>query len=168
MSGLPSNPLPSFVKRNPHLAHLYGTGAAATRLEAQQPVSDAPVFRKGDRASVKLNKLETAYYQYLKDRILSARIAAAHYGEKAPSDWIGVQSITLKLGHMCRYTPDFWTIDEDGVLEAREVKGKMFWEDAKVKLKVAASTYPFIRFFLVTRDNIWWDHKIIPSGVTEA
>jgi hypothetical protein len=145
---LPTNPSASFIARNPHL-YAY-TGAAATRLEAQQPVPDAPVACIGDRASVKLNKLETAYYNHLKPLHV----------------WIGVQCITLKLGHDCRYSPDFWTVGGIGQLEAHEVKGKMFWDDAKVKLKVAATMYPMFDFYLVTRnDNGTWKYLRIPGPI---
>lgn len=84
---------------------------------------------------LKLNKTEKAYHEWLK--------LQGH-------PWIGVQCITLKLGDDCRYTPDFWVLDRHGQLIAREVKG--FWrDDAKVKIKVAARMYPFIRFDVVTK-----------------
>ncbi|MBW3636432.1 MAG: hypothetical protein KY445_08200 [Armatimonadetes bacterium] len=55
----------------------------------------------------------------------------------------------------CYYHPDFFTLKE-GKLTAWEVKGPQFWDDAKVKLKVAAKEYPFIRFVLVMRDQTGW------------
>ncbi|RYG55747.1 hypothetical protein EON80_30235 [bacterium] len=88
-----------------------------------------------------LNKLETAWLQQLKRR---------------SPDWLGIQPLGLKLAaDRCRYHPDFVTL-ENGRLTAWEVKGPQFWDDAKVKLKVAARAYPFIRFVLVTRDKSGW------------
>jgi hypothetical protein len=58
----------------------------------------------------------------------------------------GFEEITLRLGDDCRYTPDFWAIGADEVLEFHEVKG--FWrDDAKVKIRVAAEKFPQFRFF---------------------
>jgi hypothetical protein len=57
----------------------------------------------------------------------------------------GFEEITLRLGDDCRYTPDFWVLGADDVLEFHEVKG--FWrDDAKVKIRVAAERYPHFRF----------------------
>lgn len=57
----------------------------------------------------------------------------------------GFEEITLRLGDDCRYTPDFFVVADDGVLEFHECKG--FWrEDAKVKIRVAAEKYPMFRF----------------------
>jgi len=57
------------------------------------------------------------------------------------SEW-KYEGITLKLGDDCRYTPDFMVIENDGTIGFDETKG--FWrDDAKVKIKVAATMYPF-------------------------
>lgn len=77
----------------------------------------------------KLNKTERRFYEVLQGR---------------GYEWLGVQCMTLKLADDTRYTPDFFAI-ERGELLAFEVKG--FWrDDAKVKIKVAARQFPFIRF----------------------
>jgi len=90
----------------------------------------------------KLNKTEKAYLSYL--RALKPL-------------WIGVQNITLKLADDTRYTCDFFFIDEAGALHGRETKG--FWrDDAKVKIKVAARTFPWIRFAVAEKDGIGWKH----------
>jgi hypothetical protein len=57
----------------------------------------------------------------------------------------GFEEITLKLGEDCRFTPDFWVLGDDDVLEFHEVKGR-WMDDAKVKMKVAADKYPMFRF----------------------
>lgn len=53
------------------------------------------------------------------------------------------ERMTLKLANDCRYTPDFLVINRDDELEFHEVKGGLIRDDAAVKLKVAASTFPF-------------------------
>lgn len=61
----------------------------------------------------------------------------------------GFQRITLKLADDCRYTPDFDVVTAAGELEMHETKGFMR-DDARVKLKVAARSFPF-RFVLVKK-----------------
>lgn len=90
----------------------------------------------------KLNKTERAYLAHLR-------------AERPP--WIGVQSITLKLADDTRYTCDFFLLDDNGTLHGREVKG-FFRDDAKVKIKVAARMFPFIRFHVVTKTKNGWQH----------
>jgi hypothetical protein len=60
------------------------------------------------------------------------------------------EKLKLKLAKKTWLTPDFLVIAGDGALEFHEVKGH--WEDdARVKIKVAAETYPEFRFLAVTR-----------------
>lgn len=92
----------------------------------------------------KLNKTESAYLEWLK---------------RNNFQWIGVQNITLKLADDCRYTPDFFSID-NGKLQAREVKG-FFRDDAKVKIKVAARLFPWIEFIVVRLEKGNWMHSLI-------
>lgn len=91
----------------------------------------------------KLNKTESAYLQFLKTQDLQ---------------WIGVQNITLKLADDTRYTCDFFCIDHDGILHGREVKGTFVRDDAKVKIKVAARMFPWIRFSIVKKVKNGWEH----------
>lgn len=57
-------------------------------------------------------------------------------------DW-DYEAITLHLGHDCRYTFDFFVMANDCVVECHEVKGGKQWDDAMVKLRVAARKFPF-------------------------
>lgn len=107
-------------------------------------VADAPAAKRRMRQSAApLNKTETAFREFLAQRFAGYSVLS--------------QSVTLKLANGCRYTPDF--IVPAGLLpmHAYEVKGFMR-DDAGVKLKVAASLYPWIKFHLVTRlRNGAWD-----------
>lgn len=96
-----------------------------------------------------LNQLETAFLRELRGRGF---------------DWLGIQPWGFKLASdRTRYHPDFVTLG-DGQLTAWETKGAQFWDDAKVKLKVAARQYPFIRFVLVKRekDGQWIEQEVKP------
>lgn len=83
---------------------------------------------------------------------------------RGSGEWeeVGVQSVTLKLGDDCRYTPDFHTFRE-GRLVFWEVKGFMR-EDALVKLKVAARKYRWAEFRVVRRmkGGVWEEKEVRP------
>lgn len=84
-----------------------------------------------------MNKTEAAYDAHL--RLL------AQAGDVL---WHKFEAVKLRLADNTFYTCDFAVLAADGVLEMHEVKG--FWQDdARVKIKVAASLYPF-RFVAVT------------------
>jgi hypothetical protein len=92
----------------------------------------------------RLNKTERLFLAYL--RALNA------------GGWVGVQCLTLKLGHDTRYTPDFWSWSEAGELCAWEVKG-FFRDDAKVKIKVAARMFPRFVFTLAFKSKEGWEFQ---------
>ena len=112
------------------------------------PTPPKPAKKAGTRIrqnSAGLNKTEQAFYDYLKARedpgVL--RTVLPH------------EAITLKLANGCRFTPDFVVayhcpMREQVELVAYEVKGFMR-DDAAVKIKVAATAFPWITFHLVTR-----------------
>jgi hypothetical protein len=84
-----------------------------------------------------MNKTEAAYDAYLRERTIAGEVI-----------WHKFEAVKLRLADSTFYSPDFLVLKADGFLEVHEVKG--FWEDdARVKIKVAASIYPF-RFLAVT------------------
>jgi hypothetical protein len=94
-------------------------------------------FALGRLKTGEMNKSEAAYDQHLELRERAGEIA-----------WRRFEGVKLRLADNTFYTPDFAVMAADGVLEMHEVKG--FWEDdARVKVKVAAASYPF-RFFGIT------------------
>ena len=110
----------------------------ATLLAPHRPVH-APRLRQKEGDG--LNKTE--------------RAAVAHLTASCAGGIVFVQRFTLKLANGCRYTPDIVVayISADGScvrLVAYEVKGFMR-DDAAVKLKVAASSFPWIQFKLMSR-----------------
>jgi len=100
----------------------------------------------------KLNKTEAAYLAWL--RCLGPW-------------WIGVQSVTLKLGHDCRYTPDFFALDQEGMRAidtkaTRKDTGKaLVEEDSMIKMRVAARLFPWCKFLIAYRNGAVWDHVTI-------
>lgn len=70
--------------------------------------------------------------------------------------WWRFEGVTLKLADDTRYTPDFVVMLADGSMECHETKG--FWrDDALVKIKVAAATFPFrFRSFSLNRQTKQW------------
>jgi hypothetical protein len=123
------------------VAQLHGTPHPRTvKIE----VAPQPPAKKRIRQNASgLNKTEAAFEQWAK----AGGIQFAQFYS---------QAVTLRIANGCRYTPDF--IATGAVwLRAYEVKGFMR-DDAAVKLKVAASLYPWITFHLVSkRKGGGWD-----------
>jgi hypothetical protein len=71
--------------------------------------------------------------------------------------WYAFEGIKLRLADKTFYSPDFFVMLADGTLECKEVKG--FWQDdARVKIKVAASMFPF-RFTAVKVVRGGWEEE---------
>lgn len=85
-----------------------------------------------------MNKTEAAYAELLEQRRQAGEVL-----------WYRFEGIKLRLADNTFLTVDFAVLAADNVLEMHEVKGFM-QEDANVKLKVAASMYPF-RFSLIRK-----------------
>lgn len=111
----------------------------------------APVLAKKAPSRIRqnsagLNKTEQAFFDYLKSR----------EDPGVPRTVLPPQSITLRIANGCRYTPDFVVAYHHSIgipsvdLVAYEVKGFMR-DDAAVKIKVAATAFPWIAFHLVTK-----------------
>lgn len=86
----------------------------------------------------RMNQWETDYAGRLEMQRIAGEI-----------DWWSFEPMRLRLAKATGYTPDFIVVSQ-GRISAHEVKG--FWrDDARVKLKVAAEMYRWIRFVIVTR-----------------
>ena len=86
-----------------------------------------------------MNKTEAAYGAVLEQR--------KRIGEVA---WYRFEGLKFRLADKTFYTPDFAVQLSDGSLEAHEVKGGVWEDDARVKIKVASEMYP-IRFVAVRK-----------------
>ena len=64
------------------------------------------------------------------------------------------EAVKLRLADNTFYTPDFFVVTPER-FECHEVKG--FWrDDARVKIKVAAHQYPWMRFVAIQWKNREW------------
>jgi len=69
------------------------------------------------------------------------------------------EAIKFRLADRTYYSPDFLVIFEDH-FEVHECKG--FWEDdARVKIKVTAETFPWFRFVAIQRVKKEWKFEEI-------
>lgn len=96
---------------------------------------------RGRQPKTGMNKLEADYAAILKARQQAGEIL-----------WFTYEGIKFRLADNTFYTPDFAVMMADGTIEIHETKGGFIRDDAMVKLKVAASLYPF-RFVMAQRKN---------------
>lgn len=115
----------------------------------QQP--QAKPEKRLRQKEVKMNGLELRFYEHLKKQYAGAL------------DRIYPQGVTLLLGNGVRYTPDFTHINSLGRFQFFETKGSFMRDDAAVKLKVAASTFPLCQFTLVWWKDGAWNFQYILS-----
>ncbi len=144
-----------FPNASPSFLRLHGLAQAKAQapVSPPTPMPDTPAPTKARLRQKKalLNKTETAFLAWITDQ------GGENYGP------ILSQALTLRIANGCRYTPDFiriWKYDVNSEITAYsilayEVKGFMR-DDAAVKLKVAASIYPWIKFHLVTKKKGSW------------
>lgn len=117
-----------------------------------------------------LNKTEAAFYAHLQRTSKGTQEPGNEFPQRI--DVMPPQTITLRLGNGVRYTPDFATVthahtigNESAAQTLRfyEVKGFMR-DDAAVKIKVAASMFPYWRFYMVTKASRgeWTIDPVLP------
>jgi hypothetical protein len=94
-----------------------------------------------------MNKTERRFYdEFIRPRISNKSLKNAKF-----------EAIKLQLGDRCTYTPDFVCVTASGRWIAYEVKGSFTRDDAQVKLKTAAQTFPDIKFIkaIFTKEKKW-------------
>jgi len=107
-----------------------------------------------------MNKAEQRYAQHLELRRHTE-------SEVFRIDAYWFEPVGLRLAKKTFYHPDFMVVLASGLVEFHEVKGH--WEDdARVKIKVAANTYPHFRFLAVTARSKkdgggWVVEEIVPA-----
>jgi hypothetical protein len=84
------------------------------------------------------------YASKLERRYAETVLAVLKYDHKIHDWWY--EGIKLRLAENCFYTPDFLIQYTDGELQFHETKGGFWREDARVKIKVAATMYPCFSF----------------------
>jgi hypothetical protein len=128
-----------------HLARR-GVAGAANLVDVSKPPFALPAAT-AELPKADLNKTEQAYADTLEMMKQGGSIK-----------WYRAKPMRLILAERTTYEPDFGVVADDGCFEIHEVKG--FWrDDARVKIKIAASIFPF-RFFAVTkRKGGGWDYE---------
>lgn len=131
----PQSPCPSLCKSATE-------GASLVNVATGRPCFD--VAQSKDES--KLNKTERRYLATLR----------ANPNVK----WIGIQSLTFKLGDDLRFTPDFCYL-LDGKLICVDTKGGFIREDSAIKIKVAARMFPWAEFVVEQwSGGVWLSKKI--------
>jgi hypothetical protein len=72
------------------------------------------------------------------------------------------EAITFRLPGGSRYTPDFIRFDDDGAIDAYEVKGSYRFPSegrAVTAWRECIAAFPWIRFFWYQWDRKKWNHK---------
>jgi hypothetical protein len=98
------------------------------------------------------NKLEAKFDRHLAD---------LRYSHRIEDYWF--EEVKFRLAGRTFYTPDFVVACNDASTEVFEVKGGHFRDDARVKIKVAAEKFPYIRWSVVRWIDGRWEFEIIPS-----
>jgi hypothetical protein len=94
-----------------------------------------------------MNKTESAYASHLEMRKMLGEV-----------DWYRFEGLKLRLADNTFYTPDFAVMLSDRQMECHEVKGGFWEDDARAKIKIAASQYPFV-FYGVKKSRAGWDFE---------
>jgi hypothetical protein len=107
----------------------------------------APFYALGRLPKGKMNKTEEAYAAYLELLKRAGEI-----------QWYGFEAVKLRLADKTFYDTDFLVLSQDRTIEIHEVKG--FWQDdARVKIKVAASQFPFFKFSAFKKKGSGWERE---------
>lgn len=103
--------------------------------QAKKETAQQRLYAKGRLKTGEMNKTEARYDQHLNWRKNAGEIL-----------WYRFECIKLRLADNTFLSVDFFVMTADGTLEAHDVKGAkaIITEDAKVKMKVAAETFPFV------------------------
>jgi hypothetical protein len=128
-------------------ARALGSGAApaAPPYRPAQPSASPPVARGRPRHEAgRMNATEAAYASHLEWRKRQGEVL-----------WYAFEAIRLRLADKTTLTVDFFVLLADLSLEAHEVKGGHWEDDARVKVKVAAEQFPF-RFIAAQKVAAGW------------
>lgn len=94
-----------------------------------------------------MNKLESQYAEHLEMEKRAGNI-----------QWWGFETVKIRLADLTFYTPDFAVVGKDSKLSFHETKGGPWRDDARVKIKVAAETFP-AKFIAVKLGKRGWEFE---------
>lgn len=132
-----------------------GGRAGSSLPPIEKPRGKAP-RRLRQKSKPLLNKLETEYFNLIE-----------HKFPNFPP--IRAQAKTFRLCNGVRYTPDlscsYWPVEDGPSTETCwEIKGPKSWDDAIVKIKMAAHEFPEICWRFVWKDPAkgWIEQRVLP------
>lgn len=100
---------------------------------AAAPAASLPTAKGRPRHEAgRMNATEAAYASHLEWRKRQGEVL-----------WYAFEAIKLRLADKTTLTVDFFVLLADHTLEAHEVKGGHWEDDARVKMKVASELFPF-------------------------
>jgi hypothetical protein len=109
----------------------------------------------GGHTPGKMNGLEKAWAEQLQGRLGLGLL------------WWAFEAVTFRLGHDCRYTPDFVWMASSGEIVFDDTKGGLIAPEGRTKIAVAAGLFPF-RFRIIQRrpkkEGGGWTIKEINAG----
>ena len=143
MKEIPQDVSESTKKRNPHLNGRVRIVGEALPWDLNKTEKALKRIRQSTKPL--MNKLEGEFLAWLR----------AFY----PSEKFYPQSIRFRLANGVTYSPDIVSFTWSDQTTVWEVKGKMAWDDAIVKLKVFAAQYPEIRVRLAWKQNNRWEQQ---------
>ena len=120
-----------------HYREMIGQGSSSGKSSALAGLQALGRLKKGER-----NKTEAAYEAHLETLLRAGDVA-----------WFRFNAIKLDLAEGLSLRPDFFVMQADGRLEVHDTKGSLaiFTDDAKAKMKMARSIYPFPFFVCFPR-----------------
>lgn len=120
--------------------------------ETKEILNSAPLNRRIKQKTKGPNLLEQSAMEYLSEQNGLSRLGLT----------LRHHALTLLLANGVRYIPDVTGFSpKHDKLHAWEIKGKHAWDDAIVKLKVAAHEWPNIQFYLMWKDDCVWQTQHI-------
>ena len=93
----------------------------------------------------KMNKTEKAW---------ADRLELRRHGKEIV--WWAFEPVKFRLADNTTYTPDFVAVNSNGFIEVHEIKGGHIQDDSRVKFKVAAKKYWFLRWWMVQKTKTDW------------
>jgi hypothetical protein len=104
-----------------------------------------------------MNKTEEAYSKHLELLKADGTIL-----------WWKFEPANLRLAQKTFFKCDFMVLNRDQQVEMHEVKGGYITDDAAVKIKVAASMYPFAFFIIRKKGHFWTKTPVSPTEAEAA
>jgi len=112
--------------------------------EGKLPAKEQPTARNGKERLQALGRMKVGEKnqteQRFEDEVLRPGMMTGDFL------WYRFEGVKLRLADNTFLTVDYAVLPKDGVLTMIDVKGGpgVFMEDARVKMRVAADTYPFV------------------------